>query len=174
MVEFIEGTRGYDAAEKYIRALNEAFLETGAGWQYVAGEGIIIRGEELFEASVQEAMETLDDAGYGVAKKELKEALHDISRRPDPDLTGAVHHALGALEATARYIHGSDKSFGDIAKHIGIPKPLDEALLKMWGFSSNFGRHVSPTKVPSLGEATLIVHLSSAYCRFLLEGNDRS
>ncbi len=74
LVEIIE------EKEQYVRALNEAFLETGAGWQYVAGEGIIIRGEELFEASVQEAMETLDDAGYGVAKKELKEALHDISR----------------------------------------------------------------------------------------------
>lgn len=172
LVSVIEGSRGYDAAEQFVGALNDIFLETGGGWQYVPGEGIIIRGEEAFEDSIQQAMETLEEAGFSVAEQQLKEALQDVSRRPNPDLTGAIHHALGALEATARSIHGSDKSLADIAKQIGLPKPLDEALLKMWGFSSNYGRHVSPTKVPSLGEATLIVHLSSAYCRFLLDRND--
>lgn len=99
----------------------------------------------------------------------LHEALSDLSRRPDADLTGAIHHALGALEATARYITGKDDGLAKLATQIGLPKPLDQALEKMWGFSSNFGRHISPKNQPTAGQAQLIVHLSSAYCRFLAE-----
>lgn len=169
LAAFIEGTRGYDAAEQFGEAINNLFLDLGAGWQIKAGEGIVLRGDAQFEDAVQHARSELTAAGFGVAENELREALHDISRRPEPDLTGAIHHALGALESAARYVHGSEKAFGDLVSQIGIPRPLDTALQKMWGYSSNFGRHVSPTNVPTLNEATLVVHLSSAFCRFLVE-----
>jgi AbiJ N-terminal domain 4 len=169
LASFIEGTLGYDAATGFIDRINEIFVDTGAGWQIKANDGIVIRGDAHFEDSVQNAQEALTDAGFVVAEKELREALHDISRRPTPDLTGAIHHAFGALESVARYVHDSEKSFGEIVKLLDIPKPLDTALEKLWGYSSNYARHVSPTNVPNLNEATLVVHLSSAICRFLVE-----
>ena len=168
LVSYIEGALGYDAAESFGQAINELFVDMGAGWQLKASEGIVLRGDAEFEDAVDSARSSLSAVNFGVAEQQLREALHDISRRPEPDLTGAIHHALGALESTARYIDGSEKSFGDLMMQIGVPKPLDTALAKMWGYSSNFGRHVSPTKVPSLNEATLVVHLSSAMCRYLV------
>lgn len=168
LVEFIEGTRGYDSAAQFCAQINDLFADTGAGWQLKANEGIVLRGDAEFEEAVTRARTSLSQANYGVAENEIREALHDISRRPEPDLTGAIHHALGALESTARYLSGSEKPFNEVIAIVDVPKPLDSALSKLWGYSSNFGRHVSPTKVPSLKEATLVVHLSSAICRYLV------
>jgi hypothetical protein len=171
LVSDIEGTYGYDRTVEFAARVNQIFVDTGAGWQLAAGEGIVIRGDADFEDAVQEAQSQLSATGYEVASKEIREALSDLSRRPEADLTGAIHHALGALEATARYVAGNNDDLGKLASKIGLPSPLDEALKKMWGFSSNFGRHVSPTNIPSAEEAQLIVHLSSAYCRFLADRN---
>ncbi|MEX3314305.1 AbiJ-NTD4 domain-containing protein [Sulfitobacter sp. PS-8MA] len=168
LVEFIEGTRGYDTAVQFAEQINGLFVDTGAGWQLKPGEGVVIRGDAEFEEAVERAQISLSQANYGVAESEIREALHDISRRPEPDLTGAIHHALGALESTARYLSGSEKPFNEVVSLVGVPKPLDSALSKLWGYSSNFGRHVSPTNVPSLNDATLVVHLSSAICRYLV------
>mgnify|MGYP005850816319 CR=1 FL=1 len=142
LVGFIEGTRGYQGASEFRAAINEIFVDIGAGWQLKPGEGVVLRGDAAFEYAVSSARASLGAAGFGVAEEQLREALHDISRRPEPDPTGAVHHALGALEATARYLQQSEKTFGELLKHIAIPKPLDIALDKLWGYSSNFGRHV--------------------------------
>ncbi|MGY6703121.1 AbiJ-NTD4 domain-containing protein [Roseinatronobacter sp.] len=163
----IEGTYGYCAAREFADRINSIFVGTGAGWQLVAGDGIVIRGDADFEDAIQSSKASLSQAAFDVAAKEIQEALGDLSRRPEADLTGAIHHALGALEATARYISGTNDDLGKLASKIGLPAPLDGALKQMWGFSSNFGRHVSPTKIPSQEEAQLIVHLSSAYCKFL-------
>lgn len=132
LVRFIEGTQKYDPASAFAQKLNSLFVDLGAGWQLKAGEGIVLREDAQFEDAVQQSMAGLVSSGFTVAEKELREALNDISRRPEPDLTGAVHRALGALEAAARHVHGSEKGFGEIVRQIGIPKPLDTALEKMW------------------------------------------
>lgn len=167
LVSFIEGTYGYQSTEVFADRINSIFVDTGAGWQLVAGDGVVVCGDADFEEAVQSSQTALSLTGFDVAAKEIREALGDLSRRPEADLTGAVHHALGALEATARYVSGTDDDLGRLASRIGLPAPLDGALKQMWGFSSNFGRHVSPTKIPTEEEAQLIVHLSSAYCRYL-------
>jgi hypothetical protein len=169
LVSFIEGTYGYDSTVEFAGRINSIFVDTGAGWQLVAGDGIVIRGDADFEDAIQSSQEALEQAGFDVAAKEIQEALGDLSRRPEADLTGAIHHALGALEATARYVSGTNEDLGKLASKIGLPPPLDGALKQMWGYSSNFGRHVSPTKIPSGQDAQLIVHLSSAYCRYLAD-----
>lgn len=130
-----------------------------------------MRDDADFEEAVHSSQTALAQTGFDVAAKEIREALNDLSRRPEADLTGAIHHALGALEATARYVSGTNEDLGKLASKIGLPAPLDGALKQMWGSSSNFGRHVSPTKVPSQEQAQLIVHLSSAYCHYLADCN---
>jgi hypothetical protein len=50
---------------------------------------------------------------------------------------------MAALECTARDIAGQPKlSLGELIPGLNLPKPLDEALHKLWGFASQYGRHV--------------------------------
>ena len=46
LVAFIEGTLGYTAAESFGQAINELFVDTGAGWQLKPSEGIVLRGDQ--------------------------------------------------------------------------------------------------------------------------------
>jgi len=76
-------------AEKFESELNDYFLESGIGWKLVEGK-IEVRGSESFEQTVRSAESQLETKGFSTARKELHEALRDLSRRPVPDITGAI------------------------------------------------------------------------------------
>ena len=70
------------------------------------------------------------------------------------DLTGNARDTLGAL----------------LKKHPEmLPKPLDQALDKLWGFASEYGRHIQESRNPSLAEAQLVVSTCSALITYLIE-----
>jgi AbiJ N-terminal domain 4 len=90
--------------------LNRFFREKGIGWELKEPDGIVFRGGETFTAATTEAAQVLEDTGRATAANEIHEALRDISRRPTPDRTGAIQHAITALECTARDIAGEPKA----------------------------------------------------------------
>jgi AbiJ N-terminal domain 4 len=97
----LANSQGSARAEQWANAVNEYFVETGVGWRLVEGQ-LESRGQEAFETAVDSARQALDEAALTTAKQEIHEALRDLSRRPEPDLTGAVQHAMAGLECTAR------------------------------------------------------------------------
>ncbi len=106
------------------------------------------------------------------AQNELHSALRDISRRPDPDLTGAVQHALAALECVARDVCGDPKATlgGILERHPGLlPGPLDAAVEKIWGYASEMGRHVREGREPQRAEVELLVELAAAVSTYLVK-----
>ncbi|HZQ55286.1 MAG TPA: hypothetical protein VFB14_24015 [Bryobacteraceae bacterium] len=156
-------------APQLAQALNEFFVEEGIGWQLVNGE-IVTRGTEAFEAVVTQATSALQETERPTAANHLHEALQDLSRRPQADLPGAVYHAMGSLECVARDVSGDAKAtLGEILKRYPglLPKPLDEALSKIWGFASNEARHVQEGRETSREEAELLVGLSAAVSTYL-------
>lgn len=76
-------------AQQFRDTLNEFFVDEGIGWQMIEGE-IVTRGTEAFESNVHGAVDALDSGGRVTARDEFHEALLDLSRRPEADLTGAV------------------------------------------------------------------------------------
>ena len=76
--------------------LNRYFMEQGIGWQMCDGK-IVHRGSDAFERATQRAAEALSSTGQQTAKGQVQEALRDISRRPEPDVTGGITHAMAAL-----------------------------------------------------------------------------
>jgi len=55
-----------------------------------------------------------------------------------------------------------------IKKHPNIvPKPLDEAITKIWGFTSEQGRHLREGGQPDYEEAELVVGLSAVLTTYL-------
>jgi len=156
-------------AEKFSQELNHYFRREGIGWQL--NDGVIeIRGPEFFEVAVHEARDALASLNKNTASSELHEAIRDLSRRPEPDITGAVQHAMSALECVARDVCGNSKlTLGDVVKRYPetFPKPLDQSVEKLWGYASESGRHLKEGQTPSFEEAELVVGLSGVLCRYL-------
>jgi hypothetical protein len=155
--------------EKFEQELNEYFRRRGIGWQLADGR-VQIRGPEAFERTVKDAGEALSEDNRTTAAQEIHEALQDLSRRPKPDATGSIQHALAALECVARDVTGDHKATlgAIIKKHRGLlPPPLDAVVDKLWGFSSEQGRHLREGREPAPEEAELAVHVAAAVATYL-------
>jgi len=160
-----------DTYESFERELNEYFVENGIGWKVVNGF-IEYRGPESFESVIKGAQATEQDSGHITASKELHQAISDLSRRPAPDPTGAIQHAMASLECVARELTGDQKTtLGDIMKRHGalLPAPLDQAVVKAWGYASENGRHIREGREPTLNEAELIVGLCASVGNYLIK-----
>lgn len=147
--------------------LNAVFRELGVGWKMENGV-IVVRASEAFGQATQDAVTTMERAGKHTAAGEIREALKDISRRPHADITGAIQHAMAALECVARDADGSADTLGKIISRLDIPAPLDGALHKLWGFASEQGRHIQEGRDPKFDQAELVVTVASAVSVYLL------
>lgn len=157
--------------EKFEHEINEYFLENGIGWQFKEGK-IEVRGPEVFEEVLKTAAKELRGAGKDTSRSELHEALVDLSRRPKPDVTGAIQHAMAALECVARDVCGDNKAnLGDIMKKYSgfIPMPLDDAVIKAWGYASENARHIREGREPSYEEAELVVGMCASVSTYLVK-----
>lgn len=165
----LERSQDPERASRWENLINEYFLEAGVGWRSVDGL-LESRGPEAFEMAVDTARSSLEASGLSTARKEIHESLRDLSRRPEPDLTGAMHHAMAALECTTREVVGDSRAtLGELLKrHKDVfPKPLDDALSKMWGYASEMARHLQEGRTPSRAEAELVVGVAASACNYL-------
>ena len=164
------GTEGAsESANKFGQRLNDFFVQQGIGWRLSDGQ-IIRRGSEAFVRSTREIPDRLDEFGHKNAATELREASRAISRRPSPNVTGAMHHAMAALEATAREITGKpNPTLGALVRLLELPQPLDHAVRKLWGYTSDRARHVRENQNVHPSEAELIVAVSGSLCDFLIK-----
>lgn len=160
----------YDV-EKFTSNINDYFIENGIGWQLKSGK-VETRGTSGVETVIHNAIDSLDEYKMNSALTELKEARDDLSRRPNADVTGAIHHAMAALECVLREISGASKAtLGEIIKRYQdiIPKPLDDAISKMWGYASETARHRREGHDPAFNEAELIVGVSATLIAYILK-----
>ncbi len=166
---FLEECR-QDAVSDYEESINECLVEMGIGWKLVNGV-IETRGEEAFELVVQAASEALDNAGLTTSKQELDEAIRALSRRPKPNLSGAVFHAMAALECVAREACDGKETLGDIIKKNPdlLPKPLDQAIRMIWGYSSEIARHGKEDRTLEREEVQFVVGLAATVTTYLTQ-----
>jgi hypothetical protein len=150
--------------------MNSFFATNGIGWKLESG-AIMFRGTDTFETHLRQAEQVLADAMLTTANAEIHEAINDLSRMPHADITGAIQHSLACLECVAREAAGGSKqTLGELIKSRRdlVPEPLNSAIEKVWGFSSNQGRHLQEGKAPSFEEAELLVGLSAALSTYLV------
>jgi hypothetical protein len=160
-------------AQRYSSEMNKYFRGAGIGWQLVKGE-LQFRGDDAFENSVQVANRELLKKKRKTSASELQQARNDLSRRPAPDVTGAVQHALAALECLSRDVTGDEQAtLGQLLKknRTFLPPPLDSAVDKLWGFASERGRHLREGREPTLSEAQLIVGVVAVLCTYISSEN---
>jgi hypothetical protein len=155
--------------DAYQDELNRLFLERGIGWQLRKPDGIVYRGDAAFAAVTKQVTDVLFETGRKTAATEVKEALADISRKP-PDVTGAIQHSIAALECVARDVCGKpNATLGQLSADLNLPKPLDEAVIKLWGFASNNARHLKEGTIIADEQAELVVTVACAACIFLVK-----
>ena len=65
--------------------INAYFVRRGIGWWLVDGM-VEVRGPETFEVPVRGALRVLEETGQMTAQSELREAIDDLSRRPNADI----------------------------------------------------------------------------------------
>jgi hypothetical protein len=149
--------------------INDFFLTNGIGWKLEDGK-IIFRGDGQFEKVLKDAKATISQKGFDTAKHEITEAINNLSKKPIPDATGAVQHSLACLECVAREIVGNRKlTLGELIRQNRgvVPPPLDVVIEKIWGFSSEQGRHLREGGAPDLDEVELLVGLSLSLSAYL-------
>jgi len=155
--------------EKFEQEINSYFREEGIGWQLI--DGIIeVRGDEGLEVNLHVAHQTLEQKDMRTASGEIHEAITDLSRRPNPDITGAIQHSMAALECVAREVSGeSGTTLGQILKQYPelIPKPLNKSVEKAWGFASEMGRHLQEGRIPGYEEAELVLGICASVSVYL-------
>lgn len=158
-----------DRRARFEAEVNRLFRRRGVGWQLTEGE-IRVRGPEAFEQAVTVATSALEQSGHATAQREIHQALQDLSRRPAPDRTGAVQHAMAALECVTRDVVGDDGTLGDLLRRNPslLPRPLGDAVKKVWGFASERGRHLTEGGEPEAEEAELVVGLSAVVATYLV------
>lgn len=159
------------AADYFASEINAFFMVNGIGWQLTDGQ-IQIRGPEIFEDVTRKAIDLLRSSTRATARNEIHEALGDLSRRPEPDKTGAVQHALAALECISRDVSGNPRlTLGDILKKYPdlLPQPLTLAIEKIWGYASEYGRHLREGREPTMEEAELLVGLVGVVTVYLVK-----
>jgi len=150
--------------------INECLAELGIGWQLKKAT-VQARGDRAYEEQLTQAQKALAEAKLPTAASELAEALRDISRRPEPDLSGAVQHAMAALEAVARAATGDPRgTLGEIIKRNPklLPRPLDDATAKIWGYASEQARHGREDRQLTRAESELAVGLAAAVSGYIL------
>ena len=165
-----EAPYSYDP-EKFQTELNAYFIENGIGWQLTDGR-IEVRGPEALQEAMETAKSALNSYELKTAQQELHEALMDLSRRPEPDISGAVQHSMAALECVAREIAGNPRAtLGEIIKRESglIPKPLDGAVVKAWGYASEYARHIREGRESSYEEAELVVGICASVSTYLVK-----
>ncbi len=159
-------TYSLDATEFECR-LNESLVENGIDWKLQEGK-FIHKGVDVFNRITQEVPRILEENGFQHAANEIREALQDISRIPQPDITGSLQHVMAALEATAREVTGKPKpTLGSLISELNLPSPLDKATHKLWGYASNQARHGSEQRTIDRTEAELVVTVAGALCAFI-------
>lgn len=160
--------------DEFEKEINDYFVEKGIGWKLVNGV-IETRGEDVFEQKIAEAVDVLGKANLKTSQNEIHEALKDMSKRPDPDITGSVQHSMAALECLCREITGHKSTLGKLIVDNPdiVPKPLNNAVKEIYGFASEKGRHLLEGKDPAYEEAELVVYLSATLCSYLAKKNFR-
>ncbi|WP_417794682.1 AbiJ-NTD4 domain-containing protein [Terasakiella pusilla] len=187
LIEHCDWWRVYDIAEmiystldskygalrmhmQFENGINDFCHMHGIGWQMVDGR-FQVRGEPTEDTLKSKIISELHEAGKRTTANELEQAINDLSRRPSPDITGAVQHVGAAIECLARDRFDDPKlTLGKIINthpefFQGEYKKLAHSI---WAITSNKGRHIEEGGEPTFHEAMLLVGVTSSFCSYLL------
>ena len=165
------------SANELQRKINRYFEKHGVRWK-LTQTTLEIKGSDALDAISSSLDRVLGDKNLPVASAEIRAAIANLSRRPSPDITGAMQHSTAALECVVRtmtnYTDHTNQKKQTLGKIISrnpklLPTPVLEAVHKLWGYASETARHVHEGKrAPTFDEAEFVVGVASSIITFLI------
>jgi len=161
---------------EFSRKLNSLFREENIG--YEMQEGKIERiGTEFTDEQLKNARRLLKDQKFEGADEHFEKAIKALNTRPNTDVENCIKDAVSAIESVGRIIVKNDKALlsdiiKDMAKKGTIPKPLDQAIQKVYAYRGNepgvAHGAVQASKV-TVDEAEFVLAMSAAIIIYLVK-----
>jgi hypothetical protein len=169
-IEFIFKQDKVFSRGNFFSQVNELFRDENICYRMDTAGDITYKGSEAFESIAATAELVLHATNKLTAEAEIHKALENLSKRPVPDLTGAVQHAMAALECVATDVCGDKgETLGQVVKKHPdrFPPPIGQAVSMLYGFASDKGRHLTEGGEPDLKEVELVVGIAATVATYL-------
>ena len=156
--------------------INALFREEHLGFELREGK-VEKTGSGFIDARVKEARYLLKEPEFKGADEHFEKALKALNTRPNPDVENCIKDAVAAIESAGRIIVNDEKALlSDIIKEMAknkiIPKPLDEAIQKIYAYRGDqpgvAHGSVAPSKV-TIDEAEFVLAMSAAIIIYLVK-----
>jgi hypothetical protein len=160
----------HSRTRELIQVVNDALVKHHIGWRMASDGTIAIRGDVLFDRTVNTAIGDLLSDAKRTAASHLGEAIKALSSRPKANTCGAVSHATNAVECVLGEITGQAMTLGSyLDRHARLFHPaLKKALDGIYGYASDAGaRHGKERTEPTSDEAEFVVATCAAVCTML-------
>lgn len=161
---------------KLAQQMNALFTEERLGFEF-REDKIEKVGSGFIDAQIKEARYLLKEPEFKGADEHFEKAIKAINIRPNPDVENCIKDAVAAIESVGRVIVNDENALlSEIIKNMArtnvIPKPLDEAIQKVYAYRGNepgvaHGATTS-SKVP-VYEAEFVLAMSAAIIIYLVE-----
>ena len=134
-------------------------------------------GSGFIDARVEEARYLLKEPEFKGADEHFEKALKALNTRPNPDVENCVKDAVSAIESVGRIIVNDEKAMlSDIIKKMArsglIPRPLDEAIQKVYAYRGNqpgVAHGLVGTSKVTINDAEFVLAMSAAIIIYLVK-----
>jgi tetratricopeptide (TPR) repeat protein len=156
--------------------INTLFREEHLGFELRGGKVEKI-GSGFIDARVKEARYLLKEPEFTGADKHFEKAMKALNARPNPDVENCIKDAVSAIESVGRIIVNDEKALlsdiiKDMAKNKTIPKPLDEAIQKIYAYRGDqpgVAHGLVGTSKVTIDEAEFVLAMSAAIIIYLVK-----
>ncbi|MCK4402507.1 MAG: hypothetical protein KAV98_01880 [Dehalococcoidia bacterium] len=156
--------------------INTLFREEHLGFELKDGKVEKI-GAAFIDARVNEARYLLKETEFKGADKHFEKALKALNIRPNPDAENCVKDAVAAIESVGRIIVKDGKAMlSDIIKDMArdglIPRPLDEAIQKVYAYRGSqpgVAHGLVGTSKVTIDDAEFVLAMSAAIIIYLVK-----
>ena len=158
--------------------LNHLLAEERLGFELRQGK-LERLGSSFVDSEIQEARFLLKEDEFKGADAHFEKAVRAISVRPNPDVENSIKDAVSAVESVARIVANNPKAIlsdilKDMSKKGNIPKPLEQAMQKLYAYRGNepgVAHGLVEDSAVTVDEAQLVLAMSAAIMVYLVNKN---
>ncbi|MBA7664993.1 hypothetical protein ES703_73059 [subsurface metagenome] len=161
--------------EEFSEEVNALFREEQLGFEMRDGK-IEKVGSGFIDAKVKEARYLLKEPEFK-ADEHFEKAIKALNVRPNSDVENCIKDAVASIESVGRIIVGNEKALlddiiKDMTKKGAIPKPLDQAIQKVYAYRGNepgVAHGAVGASQVTVDEAEFVLAMSAAIIIYLVK-----